>query len=82
MKAEIEVSGAGRGGRVVLDGADVSKGVRGLTIRAGLGQVTQVELDLSVFDVTEFESDAVQILIPDHTRDALIALGWTPPPEG
>lgn len=80
MKAEIEISGTGRG-RVVLDDADVSAAVRGLTIRAEVGRIPQIELDLSVIDVTGLGVAQAEILIPDATREALIALGWTPPAD-
>lgn len=81
MKAEIEVAGNGRSGRIVLDGCDVSRGVRGFRVTSQCGELTRLELDLRVLDVTRLDSEETEIVIPDATRDALIALGWTPPAE-
>lgn len=80
MKAQIEVDGTGRDGRVVLDGRDVSGGVRGFALRAEVGRRTELELDLAVADGATFDGE-VRLVIPESTREALIALGWTPPAE-
>lgn len=80
MKAEIEVGATAIGGRIALDGHDVSSAVRGFRITA-IGEVTRLELDLNVLDVTRIDSEQTEIVIPDATREALIALGWTPPVE-
>lgn len=80
MKAEIEIDGPGHG-RIVLDGHDVSGAVRGFQITAGVGDITRLVLDLNVLDVTRLDSEQTEIMIPDATRDALIALGWTPPAQ-
>lgn len=79
MRAEIELDRTG--GRVILDGTDVSGAVRRLTVRAKAGRPSDIELDLSVVDVTRIDSDHAQVLNPPATRDALVTLGWTPPPE-
>ncbi|MDG4796216.1 hypothetical protein [Micromonospora sp. WMMD1082] len=81
MRAEIEVNGIG-GGRVALDGKDVSGGVHGFTVTAALGEVTRLELDLSLFDVTTFDSAQTEVLIPEATRELLVGLGWIPPDGG
>lgn len=80
VKAEIEVSGHGRDGRVVLDGHDVTNGVRGFVLRAGVDCVTELELDVVAADGATFDGE-VRLVIPESTRDALVALGWTPPEE-
>ncbi|WP_028192937.1 hypothetical protein [Salinispora pacifica] len=79
MHAEIELGRAG--GRVILDGTDVSGAVRRLTVRAEAGCLPDIELDLSIVDATRIDSDHAQMLIPPATRDALVTLGWTPPLE-
>jgi hypothetical protein len=78
MRVDIELDGSGRG-RVVIGGQDISGALRGIVVRGGVGEAPRLELDLDVFDVTRLESAEMEILIPDDTRDALIALGWTPP---
>lgn len=78
MRAEITVDGTGRDGRIVLDGHDVSRGVRGFALRAEIGRVTELELELSAVDGATFDGE-VRLVIPEGTREALIALGWAPP---
>lgn len=67
-------------GAVEVDGVDLSDGIRGLTVRLGAGQLPQVELDLIIVDL-ELEGDDSRLIIPEATRAALIALGWTAPEE-
>lgn len=69
------------GHEVILDGADIANGIDGLTITMHAGQPTSVELSIPIIDVTEVQDAETRILVPDATRDALIALGWTPPTE-
>lgn len=78
MGAEIELEGIGHG-RLVIGGHDISNAVRAFVVRGGVGELPTLELDLSVHDVTRLESVEMEILVPPATRDALIALGWTPP---
>lgn len=66
---------------VHLNGQDIAHGLTGLTLTMGAGRVPQATLDLLILDVTEVQDTETRILIPDTTRDALIALGWTPPAD-
>ncbi|MGN9802067.1 hypothetical protein [Micromonospora sp. L32] len=77
MRAEIEIGGKGFG-RVVLDGNDVSNGVRALQISSAVGEVPRLELDVVVVEDLRFDGE-VRVVIPDATRETLEALGWTPP---
>ncbi len=78
MKAEIEINGTGTAGRIMLDGHDVAAGVRGFVLRSEVGRMTELELDVAVVDDSQFGGE-VRVVIPDSTREALVALGWTPP---
>lgn len=78
MRAEIELDGIGRG-RLVIGGQDISAAVRAFVVRGGVHELPTLELDLLVHDVTRLGSAEMEILVSDATRDALIALGWTPP---
>lgn len=69
----------GPGSRVTIAGHDITNAVHALTVSAEVGRIPTITLDLAVVDVTSLDADHTQILIPDHTRHALIALGWTPP---
>lgn len=71
-----------RGGRVELDGQDISNAVRGLYVDMRAGHVPQVTLDLVVIDVTELGAERAQVLIDPSTRELLRAAGWMPPARG
>ncbi|MEU6709989.1 hypothetical protein ABZ897_00805 [Nonomuraea sp. NPDC046802] len=69
--------------KVELDGHDLSRALRGITIRCEAGHRPSVDLDLKVdaIEVTQLAVRDPQILLamPDEAKAALIALGWTPP---
>ncbi|MEU0761597.1 hypothetical protein ABZ351_18220 [Streptomyces microflavus] len=65
-------------GRVSI-GDEAIRGVRALTYRAEVGERPVLELQLIVHDVTRLSSKDTEILLPNATVKALIALGWTPP---
>lgn len=72
----IEVNGPT--GHVSVGGEPI-RGVRALTYRASMHEMPSLELELAVHDVTRLNSKDTEILLPDETVKALIALGWTPP---
>lgn len=69
--------------KVELDGQDISRALRGITIRCEAAHRPSVDLDLKL-DAIEVARLAVRdpdfiVSMSDDVRDALIALGWTPP---
>ncbi|MET9965443.1 hypothetical protein ABZZ80_05830 [Streptomyces sp. NPDC006356] len=70
----------GHVGRVSIDGHDISKAIRSIRFDGDAGMHPRVTLDLHIHDVTTVSSEGTEVLIPDATAEALIALGWTPPP--
>ncbi|MFE2021313.1 hypothetical protein ACFW9O_25025 [Streptomyces sp. NPDC059499] len=66
-------------GSITVGGTDISKGVSAITWRSSLDEYPSMELELRVFDVTTLSSEDTEILIPEETAQALIAIGWTPP---
>lgn len=81
MRAEIKLEGpTATSGHIKLDGTDVSSGVRGFVLRSEVGELTRLELDVLVLDTQQFDGE-VSVIIPDETREALIAIGWTPPDD-
>jgi hypothetical protein len=66
-------------GRVSVDGHDISAAVHSLTIHGDADMYPRVTLDLKIHDITTVSSHQTEVLIPDSTAEALIALGWTPP---
>ncbi|MGW3808840.1 hypothetical protein [Micromonospora sp. NPDC005113] len=77
MHANITL-GPGGHGSVKLDGHDISNGVRGFTLNAAVGQITELGLDLVLFTASTVSGE-VELVIPASTRDLLERLGWTPP---
>lgn len=66
---------------VRVDGVDISHALTGLTITAGAGEGPTATLDLAIHEESGHHVTAtdVRLRVPDDTRDALVALGWTPP---
>jgi hypothetical protein len=83
-KRTLTLSGGPSFYTVTLDGQDLSKGIRRLTIdvdpRNGWPRV-EAELAIHAIEVTELsvKDPHFEVSMPDVARDALIALGWTPP---
>lgn len=68
--------------RVELDGTDISNGISDIRFHAEAGQVPMAYIDLPVLDATEIQAEQVKIIMPDATRELLLAAGWTPPGAG
>jgi hypothetical protein len=72
----------GPAGSLVVDGRDLSNLARGFTLAfpdADHLPVLTVDLFLDEHEV----AGEVTVAVPDETRAALVALGWTPPdPSG
>lgn len=77
----LAITARGLGSTVHLDGHDIGSALTGLTLTLSAGQAPTATLDLAIHNVTELQDSETRILIPDATRDALIALGWTPPAD-
>ena len=76
--ARIKTLGPGRA-EIEVNGARLERVVSGFHLRGGVGEMPTLELEL--FLSTEWSGPA-DIRIPDETRAALIALGWTAPEGG
>lgn len=63
-------------GVIALDG-EALNGVRGLDLSATAGEIPSLTVELLVNEV-EVDGE-MTVTVPDATREALIALGWTPP---
>lgn len=77
--ARISLDATG-GGKVEIDGHDVSHTVRGLTVKAGAGCIPQLVLDLAIH-TSEIDGQA-HVHIPADTAATLVDLGWTPSDDG
>lgn len=79
--ATLRITQSGMDQTVQLDGVDITHALRGVTLRLGVGSLPVAELDAAVYDVDTVAEGAV-VHVPEATRAALVALGWTPPEEG
>lgn len=67
------------GAQVLLDGTDIANGIDGLTVTMHAGQPANVELSIPIVDITEIQDTEARVYISPASREALTALGWTPP---
>jgi hypothetical protein len=71
--------GLGPGTTLEVNGHDITKTVRSMTLTAEAGNFVTAEIDVVVFDA-EINGEAT-IQLPEATHDALMKLGWTPPDQ-
>lgn len=81
--SRVKITGDGLPGStgIHLDGHDVARTVRALTLSLGPDRLPSVELDVLVFGEMELDVEGAQVLLPEATRELLVRLGWTPPAE-
>lgn len=73
--------GLGRQGwnsTIEVDGHDISAAARAFRLDADVHGIPQLVVDLVVLESSTVSGEAT-VVIPEATREALIALGWTPP---
>lgn len=74
--AKLHLTPGGFGSEIEVDGQRIPH-VRSVHLDAKVMELPSLTLDLLLHEV---EIDGVMnVTVPDETRDALIALGWTPP---
>lgn len=67
---------------VEIDGHDISKAVSRLTLDLPANAVLpEVRIELAHVEYQPIEMAEAEVVITEPSREALIALGWTPPPE-
>jgi hypothetical protein len=66
--------------RIELDGADISAAVAGAEIALSPGEPPEIRLELAAEVLQRFDAPGARVHVGAEVRDALIALGWTPPP--
>jgi len=66
---------------IEINGTDVSRAVRGLTLTMKVGRLPTVVLEVPVLQGLSAEAGEVDVRIPDETRELLLKLGWTAPEE-
>lgn len=67
--------------KVVLDGIDLSNGLRAAELTLASGEMPTLTLDPIIFNLDGAELERTRVVVTDHAAKALVALGWTPPEE-
>lgn len=67
----------GSNGEIQIDGAYLP-GVTAIRMDARVGRPPILIVELALLDATADMSETA-VIVPEATRDALVALGWTPP---
>lgn len=80
MRGRIKLSDNVNKAEIEVDGHRIENGVRALVIEASAGGSPRISLELGMVEAVDVDGH-VEVLMAGATRDALIALGWTPPPE-
>lgn len=78
-RRNVEIWHDGLQGQVIVDGVDLTNAVRAITWRTAVDERPSMDVELRIFDVTTVSSKDTEMLLPNETIEALIALGWTPP---
>jgi hypothetical protein len=79
VKAEIIVTEARVGSKVLIDGLDVAGAITDFQFRAGVGQRPVLYLDGLGLGGAEIVAEGVEVEIPETVQKLLIRLGWIPP---
>lgn len=66
---------------LVVDGVDLSLGMRSATLRLAAGELPTLEVDPLIMNLGGSEVERVRVVVTDQAAAALVALGWTPPEE-
>jgi hypothetical protein len=79
-RARVRIGGNPADVEIEVDGQRIEGGVRSLTIQSSAGCYPQISLDVATIEEVDVQG-LVSVYMTSTTRDALVALGWTPPPE-
>jgi hypothetical protein len=78
-RAIVELGGIGHE-HIEIDGHDLTKGVWSLDLTCRAGEIAELRLGLPLLRGLDLAGNAQVTVLPE-THDALVALGWTPPPD-
>lgn len=82
-KHNVNIVTGPEGARFEVDGHDIAGGISSATVHIGRGGVTRIELEIyaSVVESTQLAAREAtfDVSLPPEARQALVALGWTPP---
>jgi hypothetical protein len=66
---------------LIVDGVDLSHGVRSAELTLASGELPTLVLDPVIVSLDGAELEQARVVVTDHAAAALVALGWTPPEE-
>lgn len=78
--ARLVLRPGGSPSQVMVDGTDLANGCRAIDVHTEFDGHPMLTLHLLLPEITV--DGEVRLWIPAATREALVALGWTPPPDG
>ncbi|MGR7002799.1 hypothetical protein ACU686_40455 [Yinghuangia aomiensis] len=79
MTHRIEFGSEGLAHRLVLDGVDVSSGLRAATVHLRAGELAELVVEPIVVSLDTSNTVVTTVALPDKVRALLLALGWQPP---
>lgn len=65
----------------IVDGVDLSKGLRGVQLTLAGGELPTLTVDPLIFNLDGADLERTRLVVDEHAAKALVALGWTPPEE-
>jgi hypothetical protein len=80
MRHHVRITADGRRGTVQVDGHEIGHSVTDLEFHAGVDDAPTLVLELRLF-TGDVDAQGTKVYLPDTTRAALVALGWTPPAD-
>jgi hypothetical protein len=77
---DIAISRNGQCTAITIDGHDITKAARGVTIHSQVNQIATIVVDMPVIETTRVSGEA-KLIIDPAVRETLIRWGWTPPAD-
>lgn len=65
----------------IVDGVDLSKGLRGAQLTLASGELPTLTVDPIIFNLDGADLERARVVVNEQAAKALVALGWTPPEE-
>lgn len=75
----VQLSSDGYRHTLIVDGVDLSRGVRSVQLTLASGELPTLVVDPVIIRLDEVDLKAARVVVPPHAAEQLIALGWTPP---
>jgi hypothetical protein len=75
----VRLSSDGMRHTLIVDGIDLSRGVRSARLTLATGELPTLVVDPIIFNLDGADLGSARVLVSDQAAAALVALGWTPP---